>query len=460
MQPDQRRLAARRADHQRDMLFAIVAGAEGDDLGLGKAVERQIGARDDGRLRCRSSSKPASTRAAISTVGSINHRAGSKPARRARVSAATASGSPSISRVDSGPIGARSMSRPASTSARAAPSSSQSRAHDPHRTLRIGRIKPVAQSERSRPSAADQQHRRPLADRPGRASPGSRFRPTGRRSAPPLDHHRAPGTQRSDRALDGRRVGHTRNSLTSGTWSDGRSHDRHGSSTRCVRRLRREAGRGPHMVEPPPAIVGGPVLRPIAPPGEQALGRGDEAAAEIDPVVRRLQPPKRLDLDRRMADDVEQRLVAPHVAFQRRDVEVADDQSRLSQLFRPAGHALDKVEFLAEFGVEVAVGNVAAGRDIDILEADAAVEPGADMARLAIVLPVVAPGLVQRQLADDRDAMMHLLAVEQLMDIAAAAGTARPGRHRPAPWFPAGRGCRARPRSGSARRSRRARAPN
>ena len=120
-----------------------------------------------------------------------------------------------------------------------------------------------------------------------------------------------------------------------------------------------------------------------------------------------------------MADDVEQRLVVPHVAFQRRDVEVADDQSRLSQLFRPARHPLDEVELLAELGVERAVGNVAAGGDIDILEPDAAVEPGADMARLAIVLPVVAPGVVKRQPRQDRDAMVHLLAVELVMDVAA-----------------------------------------
>ena len=53
-------------------------------------------------------------------------------------------------------------------------------------------------------------------------------------------------------------------------------------------------------------------------------------AADVDPVVRLLQPAQRRDLDRRVADDVEQRLVAPHVAFERRDVEVADDESRLA----------------------------------------------------------------------------------------------------------------------------------
>ena len=41
------------------------------------------------------------------------------------------------------------------------------------------------------------------------------------------------------------------------------------------------------------------------------------------------------------------------------------------------------------------------------------------MARLAIVLPVVAAAVVQRQARQDGDAMVHLLAVELVMDIAA-----------------------------------------
>ncbi len=214
-----------------------------------------------------------------------------------------------------------------------------------------------------------------------------RFRPTRRSRCRP-----GPAVRPRSAAI-ARSIG--RVSLTpsssriSGTWSDGRSQPRHGSSTRCAGGLRRKAGRGPHMVEPAAAIARRPVLGAIAPPGEIAVRRGDERAAKIDPVMRRLQPAERLDLDRRMADDVEQCLVAPHVAFQRRDVEIADDQSRLSQLFRPARHALDEVQFLAEFRIDGAVGNVAARRDIDIFQPDAAIEPGADMARLAIVLPVV-----------------------------------------------------------------------
>ena len=47
VQPDQRRLAAERADHQRDMLLPVVRGAEGDDLRRRQVVERKLGAGDD-----------------------------------------------------------------------------------------------------------------------------------------------------------------------------------------------------------------------------------------------------------------------------------------------------------------------------------------------------------------------------------------------------------------------------
>ena len=62
---------------------------------------------------------------------------------------------------------------------------------------------------------------------------------------------------------------------------------------------------------------------------------------------------------------------------------------RLGQALGPSGHPLDEVELLAELRIDAAVGHVAAGRHIDILEPDSALEPHADVARLAIVLPVV-----------------------------------------------------------------------
>src|SRR5689334_17203366 len=86
-----------------------------------------------------------------------------------------------------------------------------------------------------------------------------------------------------------------------------------------------EPWRTPHTVEPAAAVVLGPVGRSIAPPGEAALRRGKEASPDVGPVVRLLKPGQRLHLDGRMADDGEQRLVAPDVALERGDVEIADD---------------------------------------------------------------------------------------------------------------------------------------
>ena len=90
------------------------------------------------------------------------------------------------------------------------------------------------------------------------------------------------------------------------------------------------------------------------------------------------------------------------------------------QSLGPAGHALDEIELLTEFRILLAVGDVAAGGDIDILDPDSALEPRADMARLAIVLPVVAARIGQRHPAQDRHTMMHALAVQLLVDIAEA----------------------------------------
>src|ERR1700759_361355 len=110
-----------------------------------------------------------------------------------------------------------------------------------------------------------------------------------------------------------------------------------------ARQMSCQLRRCPHVVETPPTIVLRPVWRTVAPPGEAAFGRGYEPASDIDPVVRLPKPVERFDLDRRMAHHIEQRLVTPDVAFERSDVEIADDDRRLAQSFGPAGHPPDEV---------------------------------------------------------------------------------------------------------------------
>ena len=93
------------------------------------------------------------------------------------------------------------------------------------------------------------------------------------------------------------------------------------------------------MIEPAATIVLGPVRRAVAPPGEAALRRRHELSADVDPVVCLLKLGQRLNLDRRVADDRQQRLVIPDVALEGRDIEIANDDRRFAKALRPPGHA-------------------------------------------------------------------------------------------------------------------------
>ena len=103
--------------------------------------------------------------------------------------------------------------------------------------------------------------------------------------------------------------------------------------------------------------------------------------------------------------------MVPHVAFERGDVEVADDQRRPVDRIGPAGHPVEEIEFLAELCVLLAVGFVAARRDIDVLDDHPLVvgQLDPDMARFAIVLPVVAAEFPERRFRYRRDAVIALL---------------------------------------------------
>ena len=140
-------------------------------------------------------------------------------------------------------------------------------------------------------------------------------------------------------------------------------------------------------------------------------------AAKIDPVMALLECCQCRDLDGSVADNIQQRLVAPDIAFERRDIEIADDDGRFAQIRRPTGHAIDKRQLLREFGVDQRVGHIATGGHIDIFDEHAGGQARTDMAGLAIVLPVVPTILDQRHPRQRGNAMMHLLAVEQAVAI-------------------------------------------
>ena len=189
-----------------------------------------------------------------------------------------------------------------------------------------------------------------------------------------------------------------------------------------------------------------PVLRAIAPPGEAALGRRDELRPISTQSCACLQPSQAST-----STGVWLTTSSNALWLQTSHSSGATLKSPTMivgslSAFRPARHALDEVELLAELGLTVAVGDVAAGGNVDIFEPDAALEPRRRRGAPRHCPASRAARSSQRHPAEDRDAVMHPLPVEREMVVAVARGTARPGRCRRAPWFPAGTGCRAAPR--------------
>src|SRR4051794_17063210 len=84
----------------------------------------------------------------------------------------------------------------------------------------------------------------------------------------------------------------------------------------------RERRGGPDMVETATAVGGHPVARPIAPPSIEPSVCRYMVADDVNPAAGRLRLAEPRGLGRRVADDLEQLLVRPHVVFERRHVEV------------------------------------------------------------------------------------------------------------------------------------------
>ena len=72
----------------------------------------------------------------------------------------------------------------------------------------------------------------------------------------------------------------------------------------------------------------------------------------------------------RVRDDVEHLFVAPHIMFERRDIQIADKNCGLFcwLVFRaPCRHMVEKSELMREFFILVRIGNIAARRHIEIM---------------------------------------------------------------------------------------------
>ena len=95
-----------------------------------------------------------------------------------------------------------------------------------------------------------------------------------------------------------------------------------------------------------------------------------DARSGILDMARLLRSSEFLDLDRRVADHIQQRLVVPDVRFERCDVDVADQHGVAREgLFalRPFCELIEESELVLEFRVDRGVRFVAAGGHVEIV---------------------------------------------------------------------------------------------
>ena len=134
-------------------------------------------------------------------------------------------------------------------------------------------------------------------------------------------------------------------------------------------------------------------------------------------------------LDRRVRHDLQKLLVRPHVVLMRRDVEIADQDvavvaARMQRLARL--HLVEKFQLVIEFRIERGIGNVAAGRNVEIMqhqrlcELRLFAERNRDVTRIDLVAEGADIRGLERQLRDDGDAVIALLPVQRDVLIAEA----------------------------------------
>ena len=186
-----------------------------------------------------------------------------------------------------------------------------------------------------------------------------------------------------------------------------------------------QGARDPDVVEPAAAVGSLPIARAIAPPGIDFLVMRHERPRHIVPVEGIQRRREQFGFDRRMAHHIEQLLVAPDIVLERRHVEIADQHhgiAFLAPLFGEAGlHLAQEIELVGEFRIGLRVGNVAARRDVEIVQLQPGLELGRDMAGIVLAAKGEGMGFAERQARENGDAVIALLAIDRLMDIAEVA---------------------------------------
>src|SRR3984885_1122538 len=178
------------------------------------------------------------------------------------------------------------------------------------------------------------------------------------------------------------------------------------------------------MVQPPALVGLLPIGRAIAPPSVELLVVRHEFAQRIDPGACGLSLGQLVDLDGRVAHNVEKRLVAPDVVFKRRDVEIADQDRSLGRrplMPGPIHHFVDEGELMGELDINLGVRLVAARRDIKIVNFEPlrlAAQDDMEMTSVAFGAKVSLGEGGEGHARNDRDPVIALLSVDRYMGIA------------------------------------------
>ncbi len=164
---------------------------------------------------------------------------------------------------------------------------------------------------------------------------------------------------------------YTSSVTVTGTWSDGRSQPR---ASRVIRKSLTpslQRARHPDVIEPSAAIGQRPVGGAVAPPRIDLFRQRDAFARDVDPFAVGLRRQQLLAFDRGVRHDFQQLPVRPHVVLMRRHVEIADQDmavvaARMQRLARL--HLVEKLQLVLEFRIERGIRNIAAGRNVEIMQ--------------------------------------------------------------------------------------------
>ena len=157
-----------------------------------------------------------------------------------------------------------------------------------------------------------------------------------------------------------------------GTWSEGRFQERASFSTRHAGRLRREVGRHPDVVEAAAAVVHRPVGRAVAPPGEELFLRRHEMAHQVDPAAGGAGALQALGLRPACGSPRAEAACATRRRSRaaRRSGRRPGSSRGVDERRHAAVQLVEEGELVGEFRVDLRVGLVAAGRDVEIVDGD------------------------------------------------------------------------------------------